>query len=86
MDHPFAQMLQMGGASSFAPLGQARATVAMTMMAACYNLKRMAKFLDDGVGCVLQVRGMPARGQCVRNGGKNAIEEAMLLKKKWVGL
>ena len=42
-------MLQMGGASSFAPLGQARATVAMTMMAACYNLKRMAKFLDDGV-------------------------------------
>ena len=38
-----------GGASSFAPLGQARATVAMTMMAACYNLKRVAKFLDDGV-------------------------------------
>lgn len=30
-------------------IGQARATVAMTMMAACYNLKRLAKFLDDGV-------------------------------------
>ena len=23
--------------------------MAMTMMAACYNLKRLAKFLDDGV-------------------------------------
>ena len=48
MDHPFAQMLQMGGKFS-RTIGQARATVAMTMMAACYNLKRMAKFLDDGV-------------------------------------
>ena len=85
VEHPFAQMRHMGG-KLIRTIGQVRATVAMTMMASCYNLKRLAKFLDDGVGCVLQVRGMPARGQCVRNGGKNAIEEAMLLKKKWVGL
>lgn len=30
-------------------IGQARATVAMTMMATCYNIKRLARFLKDGV-------------------------------------
>ncbi len=30
-------------------IGQARATVAMTMMAACYNMKRLASFLHRGV-------------------------------------
>ena len=48
VEHPFAQMRHMGG-KLLRTIGQARATVAMTMMAACYNLKRLAKFLDDGV-------------------------------------
>lgn len=30
-------------------IGQARATVGMTMMAACYNMKRLAWFLHRGV-------------------------------------
>ena len=30
-------------------IGQARAMVAMTMMAACYNMKRLASFLERGV-------------------------------------
>lgn len=30
-------------------IGQARATVGMTMMAACYNMKRLASFLERGV-------------------------------------
>ena len=48
---PFAQMLHMRhmGDMFIRIIGQARATVAMTMMAACYNLKRLAKLLDDGV-------------------------------------
>ena len=48
VEHPFAQMRHMGG-KFIRTIGQARATVTMTMMAACYNLKRLAKFLDDGV-------------------------------------
>ncbi len=48
VEHPFAQMRHMGG-KLVRTIGQARATVAMTMMAACYNLKRLAKFLEDGV-------------------------------------
>ena len=48
VEHPFAQMRHMGG-KLIRTIGQVRATVAMTMMAACYNLKRLAKFLDDGV-------------------------------------
>ena len=30
-------------------IGQARASTAMTMMAACYNLKRLASFLESKV-------------------------------------
>ena len=48
VERPFAQMRHMGG-KFIRTIGQARATVAMTMMAACYNLKRLATFLDDGV-------------------------------------
>ena len=48
VEHPFAQMRHMGG-KFIRTIGQVRATAAMTMMAACYNLKRLAKFLDDGV-------------------------------------
>ncbi len=47
VEHPFAQMRHMGG-KLIRTIGQARATVAMTMMAVCYNLKRLAKFLGDG--------------------------------------
>jgi len=48
VEHPFAQMQHMGG-KLIRTIGQARATVAMTMMATCYNIKRLAGFLKDGV-------------------------------------
>jgi hypothetical protein len=48
VEHPFAQMRHMV-CKLMRTIGQSGATVAMTMMAACYNLKRLAKFLGDGV-------------------------------------
>lgn len=54
VEHPFAQMRHMGG-KFIRTIGQARATVAMTMMAACYNLKRPAKFLGDGVDAFYKI-------------------------------
>ena len=45
VEHPFAQMRQMGR-KFVRTIGQAPATVAM--MAACYNLERPAKFRDEG--------------------------------------
>lgn len=47
VEHPSAQMRHMGG-KFIRTIGQARAIVAMTMMATCDNLKRPAKFLDHG--------------------------------------
>jgi IS5 family transposase len=41
VEHVFAAMAQMGG-KLIRTIGQARANFAMTMMAACYNLKRLA--------------------------------------------
>ncbi len=55
VEHPFAQMRHMGG-QVIRTIGQVRATAAMTMMAACYNLKRLAKFLDDGVDAFYENR------------------------------
>ena len=50
VEHPFAQIRHMGGKFiRTITIGQARATAAMTMMAACYNLKRLARFLEDEV-------------------------------------
>ena len=48
VEHPFAQIAQMGG-KCLRTIGQARATACMTLMAACYNLKRLAMFLQTGV-------------------------------------
>ena len=48
VEHAFAGIRHMGG-KFVRTIGQARATVAMTMMAACYNLKRLASFLERGV-------------------------------------
>ena len=48
MEHPFAQMRHLG-VKLIRAIGQVRVTVAMTMMAACCNLKRLAKLLDDEV-------------------------------------
>ena len=50
-------------------IGQARATVAMTMMAACYNLKRLARFLEDEVDAFY--KGRPSKTE-VRLQGANA--------------
>lgn len=48
VEHVFAGIRHMGG-KYVRTVGQARASAAMTMMAACYNLKRLASFLERGV-------------------------------------
>jgi IS5 family transposase len=65
---PFAQMRHMGG-KLIRTIGQVRAAVAMTMMAACYNLKRLARFLEDGVDAFY--KGGPSKSE-VRLQGINA--------------
>lgn len=67
VEHPFAQMRHMGG-KIIRTIGQARATVAMTMMATCYNLKRLARFLEDGVDAFFKAK--PSKSQ-VRLQGAN---------------
>jgi len=47
-EHPYAQIRHMGG-KLIRTIGQARATAAMTMMATCYNIKRLAMFLHKEV-------------------------------------
>ncbi len=41
VEHVFAAIEQMGG-KMIRTIGQARANFALTMMATCYNLKRLA--------------------------------------------
>lgn len=48
VEHAFAAIEQMGG-KLIRTIGQARANFAMTMMAACYNLKRLAYFQRAGI-------------------------------------
>lgn len=60
VEHPCAQMRHMRG-KLIRTIGQARATAAMTMMAACYNINRLAKFLDDGVDVFYKHKGMPSK-------------------------
>jgi len=48
VEHPFAAIVQMGG-KLIRTIGQARASFAMTMMAACYNLKRLVYFQEAGI-------------------------------------
>ncbi|QIK38305.1 IS5 family transposase [Caldichromatium japonicum] len=48
VEHVFAAIAQMGG-KLIRTIGQARANFAMTMMAACYNLKRLAFFQRVGI-------------------------------------
>jgi len=55
VEHPFAQMRHMGG-KIIRTIGQARATAAMTMKALCYNIQRLARFLEDGVDAFYQGR------------------------------
>jgi IS5 family transposase len=44
----FGALEQMGG-KLLRTIGQARASFAMTMMAACYNLKRLTYFQKAGI-------------------------------------
>jgi hypothetical protein len=44
----FGAIEQMGG-KLLRTIGQARANFAMTMMAACYNLKRLVYFQKAGI-------------------------------------
>ncbi len=55
VEHPFAQVHHMGG-KLIRTIGQARATVAMTMMATCYNLKSLAMFLENEVDAFYKSR------------------------------
>jgi len=48
VEHVFASVDQMGG-KLIRTVGQARANFAMTMMAACYNLKRLVYFQRAGI-------------------------------------
>ena len=48
IEHVFAAIDQMGG-KTIRTIGQARANFAMTMMAACYNLKRLVYFQKAGI-------------------------------------
>ena len=48
VEHVFAGIRHLGG-KFIRTIGQARADVAMTLMAACYNIKRLAMFLGTGV-------------------------------------
>ena len=48
VEHVFAGIRHMGG-KFIRTIGQARADAAMTLMAACYNIKRLAMFLGTGV-------------------------------------
>lgn len=48
VEHVFAGIRHMGG-KSLRSIGQARVSATMTLMAACYNLKRLASFLVRGV-------------------------------------
>lgn len=48
VEHVFAAIEQMGG-KLIRTIGQARANFAMTMMAACYNLKRLVYCLRAGI-------------------------------------
>ena len=66
VEHPFAQMRHMGG-KLIRTIGQARATVAMTMMAACYNLKRLATFLENGVDAFYKHK--PSKSEVRLQGG-----------------
>jgi hypothetical protein len=48
VEHTFAAIAQMGG-KLIRTIGQARANMAMTMMAACYNLKRLVDLREARV-------------------------------------
>jgi len=48
VEHVFAGMRHLGG-KFIRTIGQARADVAMTLMAACYNIKRLANCMHKGV-------------------------------------
>ncbi|MBK5914732.1 IS5 family transposase, partial [Rhodocyclus purpureus] len=48
VEHVFAAIEQMGG-KLIRTIGQARANFAMTMMATCYNLKRLVYFRKAGI-------------------------------------
>ena len=48
VEHVFGAIEQMGG-KLLRTIGQARANFAMTMMAACYNLKRLVYFRKAGI-------------------------------------
>ncbi len=48
VEHAFAAITQLGG-KFIRTIGQARANFAMTMMAACHNIKRMVYFRQVGI-------------------------------------
>lgn len=66
VEHAFAQLHHMG--KRIRTIGQARATAAMTMMATCYNIRRLASFLADGVDAFFRPR--PSKSEVRLQGAK----------------
>ncbi|CAI8952538.1 protein of unknown function [Methylocaldum szegediense] len=67
VEHVFAAIAQMGG-KRIRTLGQTRAYFAMTTMAACYSLKRLAYCLRAASSCPHRGRNGP-NGRCPRRFG-----------------
>lgn len=65
VEHPFAQMRHMGS-KLIRTIGQARAAAAMTMKAACFNLKRWPIF--SMTGWMRSTRTSHQGPRCVRRG------------------
>lgn len=66
VEHVFAQLHHMG--KRIRTVGQARATAAMTMMAVCYNIKRLARMLEDGVDSFFTAK--PSKAELRPQGAK----------------
>lgn len=66
VEHVFGQLHHMG--KRIRTIGQARATAAMTMMATCYNIRRLASFLAGGVDAFF--KAPPSKSEARLEGAK----------------
>lgn len=55
VEHVFAGLRHLGG-KFIRSIGQARASATMVLMAACYNIKRLARMLEEGVDPFFKAR------------------------------
>ena len=83
VEHVFAAIEQMGG-KLLRTIGQARANFAMTMMAACYNLKRLVYLQRAGIEASDARNGQNRRylWRCARQKQGNVTAKREVLLKK----